>query len=78
MDLSDRVPASRLAGELKPFGVDYDYYHIWRLIADGSLPAELINNKLYVARANLPLAAKLARERWPNGRQRNRTTRPAT
>ena len=77
MDLDDRIPASRLAGELKALGVDLDYYHLWELIADGTLPAQKINNKLYVVRANLPLAARLSRERWPNGRRRNRTLRPA-
>jgi hypothetical protein len=76
VDSNDRIPASRLATELRALGVDFDYYHYWRLIADGALPAEMIRNKLYVARADLSLVARLAHERWPNGRRRNRTTRP--
>ena len=40
----NRTPASRIASELKALGADYDYYHVRHLIADGALPAEMINN----------------------------------
>ena len=62
IDMPDeRIPLVSATRELKAITVGRSppYQHIWKLIANGDLPAEQINGRWFIKRADLPAIAKL-------------------
>lgn len=57
----ERIALVSVPRELKALtgGISPTYRQIWQAAADGDLPAEQINGRWYIKRADLPAIAKL-------------------